>query len=243
LGPAHMSKQSYDPRRCSPRALLGGAALVLLATLASGCSTTGTHDSNPADYDYRLRHPIVLSNEPEVLDMHVGMSGPALSPEIEVAVRDYVDEYRADGTGSITIQVPTGSANEVAAASTGRAVHYALVRAGVPRSHIQVAPYEVGDHAQLAPLRLSYLRVKAVVPECGVWPDGSITNARNSDIYNLGCAQQQNLAAMVENPADFVRPRPMAPADGARRADVISKYRRGEDTKSNVILIQSGLGG
>ena len=51
--------------------------------------------------------------------MPVGMRGPALSPEIETAVRDYVGEYRADGTGSITIQVPTGSANEVAAASTG----------------------------------------------------------------------------------------------------------------------------
>jgi pilus assembly protein CpaD len=243
VGPAQMTKTTFDPRRGSPRALLGGVALTLLATLASGCSTTGTSDFNPADYDYRLRHPIVISSEPEVLDMQVGTNGPALSHQIEAAIRDYVGEYRSDGTGSITIQVPTGSANEVAAADTGRAIHYALVRAGVPRNHIQVAPYDVDDHSQLAPLRLSYLRVKAVVPRCGVWPDGGTANNRNSDYYNFGCSAQHNLAAMVDNPADFVRPQPMTPADGSRRADVISKYRTGADPKSNILLIQSGIGG
>jgi pilus assembly protein CpaD len=224
--------------------LLSGAALATMAILAASCSSTGTSDVvNPSEFDYRLRHPIVISDEPEVLDMPVGMHGPALSREIETAVREYVSEYRADGTGSITIQVPTGSANEIAAASTGHAVHYALVRAGVPRGRIQIAPYEVGDHSQMAALRLSYLRVKAVVPSCGIWPNPDEGYYRNTDLYNLGCAQQQNLAAMVANPADFVRPQPMAPADGRRRADIISKYRRGEDPQTNIMLIPSGIGG
>jgi pilus assembly protein CpaD len=239
-----MATAKFHHRRGAPRVLLSGAALALLATLAAGCSsTTGTSDFNPAEQNYRLRHPIVLSEEPEVLDMRVGMNGPALSRDLERAIRDYVGEYRADGTGSITIQVPTGSANEVAAAETGRAVHYALVRAGVPRARIQVAPYEVGDHSELASLRLSYLRVKAVVPHCGIWPDGGLADYRNAEYHNLGCASQHNLAAMVDNPADFVRPRAMTPADGSRRADVISKYRRGEDPKSNIMLIDSSLGG
>jgi len=243
LGPAHMPIAKIDPRRSLPRALLTGAALAALAMVASGCGTTGTSNFNPADHDYRLRHPIVLSNEPEVLDMHVGMNGPALSPELVTVIRDYVGEYNADGTGSITIQVPTGSANDVAAAETGRAVHYALVRAGVPRNRIVITPYEVGDHSTLAYLRLSYLRVKAVVPQCGIWPDGGTANFRNSDYYNFGCSQQHNLAAMVDNPADFVRPHALTPADGNRRAAVISKYRRGEDPKSNIVLIESGVGG
>ncbi len=242
MGPSHMNT-SFDPRRGVSQALPGGIALVLLAMLASGCSTTGTSDVNPSDFDYRIRHPIVVSQEPEVLDMHLGMRGPALSREIETAIRDYVGEYRADGTGSITIQVPTGAANDVATAETGRAVHYALVRAGVPRNHIRVAPYDVGDHSELASLRLSYLRVKAMVPRCGVWPDNGTANYRNTDYYNLGCSLQHNLAAMVENPADFVRPRAMTPADGSRRADVVSKYRSGDDPKSNIMLINSGIGG
>ena len=115
-------------------------------------------------YDPRVRHPIMISNEPETFEIPVGMNGPALSRQIDTALRIYVRGYRQDGTGAITIQVPTGSANEIAASSTGQAVHYALVRAGVPHNQILVAPYFVGDHSKAAPLRLSYLRVKAVVP-------------------------------------------------------------------------------
>jgi pilus assembly protein CpaD len=216
--------------------------LLAATALAAGCSTTGTSDVDMRNFDYRERHPILVSNEPEVFDMRVGLRGPALSPEIETAIRDYVREYRNDGTGGITIQVPTGAANDLAAASTGHAVHYALVRAGVPRGQIQVAPYEVGDHSKTGSLRVSYLRVKAVVPTCGLWPSASDTNFENRDSFNFGCTQQKNLAAMVADPADLLTPRAMDPADGNRRADVISKYRRGEDPKSNIILIDSDLG-
>ena len=237
-----MLSVKFGLARRSMRFLLAGAALAALATFSAGCSTTATSDVDPLAHDHRLRHPIMISEEPENFDMRVGMNGPALSREIETAIRQYVGEYRSDGTGSITIQVPTGSANEIAVASTGHAVHYALVRAGVPRGNIQVAPYEVGDHSKVASLRLSYLRVKAVTPTCGIWPEKDPNHFDNAQYFNFGCAAQQNLAAMVANPADFVRPQPMAPADGNRRADVISKYRRGEDPKSNIILIDSDVG-
>lgn len=225
------------------RLLAAGAGLVALSALTAGCASTGTSDVNPADYDFRLRHPVLISDEPETFDLHVGMRGPALSPEIETALRDYVSEYRREGTGGVTIQVPVGSANEVAAASTGRAVHYALVRAGVPHQAISVAPYQVDDRSEIAPLRVSYLRVKAVVPRCGVWPAGTDGDYRNADYYNLGCAQTANLAAMVENPADMVRPRAAAPASGVRRAMVIKAFGEGADPKSKTTLIQSDLGG
>ena len=208
------------------RAGMGGAALVLLATLSAGCTSTSTGiDSDPMlAYDSRLRHPILVSDEPENFNMPVGMHGPALSPQIETALRDYVRQYSADGTGGITIQVPSGSANEVAATTTGRAVHYALVRAGVPRGRIQVAPYEVGDHSKAATLRVSYLRVKAVVPTCGIWPEDEPNSINNVQYENFGCATQHNLAAMVADPADFLRPKPMAPINGGRRANVIQIY-------------------
>ena len=74
------------------RMLSGAAALAVLAMASAGCTTTATSDVDPADYDYRLRHPILISNEPEVMDMNVGMRGPAISPEIETAIRQYVQE-------------------------------------------------------------------------------------------------------------------------------------------------------
>lgn len=218
----------YALQATPARAALTGTAVALLAALSAGCSTTPPVSSSTplAAYVSDERHPILISNEPEVLDLPVGMSGPALSPQIEHAIRDYVQGYRSAGTGAITIQVPTDAANEIAAAETGRAIHYALVRAGVPRHNIQVAPYQVGDHSRPAPLRLSYLRVKAVSPECGIWPEKSPNSVDNTQYANFGCASQQNLAAMVVNPADLVRPRTMTPADGARRADVIQKYEQ-----------------
>jgi pilus assembly protein CpaD len=216
--------------KSTTRSLARTVSIVVLTAgslVGAGCtSTIGTSDVvDQREYDYRQRHPILLSNEPEVMDMNVGMRGPVLSAKLETAIRQYVNEYRADGNGPITIQVPTGSANAVAAASTGHAIHYALVRAGVPRGQIEVAPYEVGDHSKTAALRLSYLRVKAVVPTCGLWPTGSDTNFENTDSFNLGCAAQQNLAAMVANPADLVRPQPMSPANGGRRANVLQIYQ------------------
>jgi pilus assembly protein CpaD len=213
------------PSAGAARTALVGAALSLVAVVSAGCTSWSSHDPNQMlPYDNNQRHPILISDEPEAFDLPVGMHGPALSPQIETAVRQYVRDYRSDGTGSITIQVPSGSANEIAAASTGHALHYALVRAGVPRGHISVAPYEVGDHAEMAPLRLSYLRVKAVVPSCGIWPETEANPINNSQYHNFGCATTQNLAAMVENPADLVRPRPMTPADGGRRANVLQIY-------------------
>jgi pilus assembly protein CpaD len=230
-------------RGSSSRNAVNVAALAIVAVVAAGCqSNTATSDVDLVANDPRLRHPITISNEPEVLDIPVGMSGPAVSREIDTAIRNYVRGYRESGTGAVTIQVPTGSANELAAASTGQAVHYALVRAGVPHERILVAPYYVGDHAKVASLRLSYLRVKAVASECGIWPSTTPGN-ENSQYYNFGCAAQQNLAAMVANPADLVAPQPMAPANGARRAKVITDYSQGADTKSATTLIESSVTG
>jgi pilus assembly protein CpaD len=238
---AYLSTAGRNPGR-HHRRLLTGLALVVLAAASAGCSNTSSSDVKLAYFDHRLRHPVMISEEPEVFEIPVGMNGPAMSPEIETAIADFARRYRIEGTGAVTIQVPTASANEIAAASTGRAAHYALVRAGVPHNHISVAPYHVGDHAKVAAVRLTYLRVKAVTPRCGVWPESTTTDYRNSQYHNFGCASQQNLTAMVSNPADLLQPQPMAPASGARRAKVINDYGSGDETKSAMELEESGVG-
>jgi len=52
----------------------------------------------------------------------------------------------------------------------------------------------------------------------------------NRQYWNFGCAQQRNLAAMVENPADLVQPRSEVPPYNGRRTTVLDKYHRGEST-------------
>ena len=68
-----MTTSRYASNNRIGRTMLSGAALAMLAALAAGCSTVGTSDVNPVGHDYRLRHPIMISDEPEVLDLPVGM--------------------------------------------------------------------------------------------------------------------------------------------------------------------------
>ena len=50
----------------------------------------------------------------------------------------------------------------------------------------------------------------------------------NRPYHNFGCANQRNLAAMIDNPADLEQPRPETPAYTMRRNAAFEKYRKGE---------------
>ena len=134
-------------RRASPGAL----AALLAALLAAACETPGTV-VHMADYDYRQRHPIMIAEDPEVLDIPVGMKAGELSPQIARAIRGFAADWRRNGTGAVTIQVPSASANEVAAAEAAHHARHILLRSGVPASHIRVAPYHYGDFGGVAPI-------------------------------------------------------------------------------------------
>ena len=96
-------------------------------------------------------------------------------------------------------------------------------------------PHRTSDPRKLATLKIHYPRVQADVGPCGLWPyDLGPTYHRehyeNREYYNLGCASQRNLAAMVDNPSDLVQPRAEIPAYTGRRTTVLDKYHRGEAT-------------
>ena len=55
----------------------------------------------------------------------------------------------------------------------------------------------------------------------------------NKQYYNFGCAYQRNMAAMIDNPADLVQPRPESPAYTVRRTTSFAKYRKGDPTTTN----------
>jgi pilus assembly protein CpaD len=85
----------------------------------------------------------------------------------------------------------------------------------------------------VAALRLSYPQVAAEAGPCGLWPDdlGPTHERRhfeNRPYYNLGCAQQRNLAAMVANPHDLVQPRAETAVYMGKRSHGMDKWRKGE---------------
>jgi pilus assembly protein CpaD len=75
--------------------------------------------------------------------------------------------------------------------------------------------------------------VVARTGQCGQWPEQLTETSENRNYYNFGCATQQNLAAIVENPLDLVYPRETSPADAERRGHVLENYRQGTATQSD----------
>jgi pilus assembly protein CpaD len=54
--------------------------------------------------------------------------------------------------------------------------------------------------------------------------------SENRPYHNFGCANQRNLAAMIDNPADLEQPRSESPVYTARRTAAFEKYRKGNPT-------------
>ncbi len=68
--------------------------------------------------------------------------------------------------------------------------------------------------------------------ECGAWPEDMTQTSQNTPYENFGCSQQSNIAAMVANPQDLVKPRATAPSDPMRRSKVFDSYRAGTEVSS-----------
>ena len=221
------------------RALATSGALVL-ALSTTACNTTRYEPtvtgSVPMD-GFRTRHPIVVEDGEETMDVPVGVQGIGPTPRLLATVEAFGREAREQGATTITVMVPTGSSNETAAYHASRRLTEALGRAGYAASAVHKVPYAAIGPEDAAPIRLSYARVVAQVPHrCGRWPDQVVGANDNSDYWNFGCANQANIAAMVADPNDLVAPSPIGRADATRRSAVIQAYRKGEKTKSDFKL-------
>jgi pilus assembly protein CpaD len=141
-----------------------------------------------------------------------------------------------EGTGAIVADVPVDTANARAAASTYQDIRSMLASAGVPSNAIVLRHYRPDGIQTLPTIKLSYPKISAVAGPCGLWPEDLGPNlwdtgyTENRPFHNFGCANQRNLAAMIDNPADLEQPRPEAPAYTLRRNAGFEKYRKGDPT-------------
>ena len=213
------------------------ARIGLIAAALGGCANMKTEPtivgSVPTD-GYKHRHPIVLQEAAETIDLPVGSQSGILSERMAHTVTLFAQEARRRGATGVTIMVPSGSANETTAYRMARQVAMAVERGGIARTAINRAPYQVEDPSADAPIRVAYARIKALVPHrCGRWPDAVATGKlSNEDDWEFGCATQTNIAAMVADPSDLVTPVGLDPADGDRRTKILTNYRAGTQTKA-----------
>lgn len=215
-----------------------GAKLLIAAALGvtlSACATDKvTQTGSVYPYDYRDRHPIVLTDKPKNLDIFT--RGLALDARQIDDVKTFAAEYRSRGKGVLTVQVPKG---DPSAHRTLDSVRHALSQGGLSGRSVSVTSYEPTDPNLAAPIRLTYRQMEAAVDsQCGLWPqDLGVSNVgfnmRNEPYWNLGCATQSNFAAQIADPVDLVRGRTGGGVDPVRRTNNIVKLRDGQDPSTN----------
>jgi pilus assembly protein CpaD len=218
------------------RAFRIAGTLIGLAVALGACTHTEEAVQASIPDDYRLRHPIAIQEANRAVVIFVGHARGGLSAAQRADVIGLAETWLHEGTGAITADLPVDTPNARAAADAFREVHALLAAAGVPPRGIAVHHYHPEDPRQLATIRLNYPKISAVAGPCGLWPDDlgpSIKNKgyyENKPYYNFGCAYQRNMAAMTDNPSDFVQPRPETPPYTARRNEAFEKYRKGNTT-------------
>jgi pilus assembly protein CpaD len=208
-------------------------AVSLLALAVAGCKPDepGAHFAGLTVVEPSQRHPILVSQEPASMTLHVPRGSSGLTAGQRAQFGSFLERYRgADaGNSKLVMSVPSGSSNEAAIVRTVSDLRGMLTTSGFAESNVVIEPFMESRQGG-APIRIAYLRFVAQGPECGTWPANLAEERRNLEYYNFGCAQQHNLAAQIANPADLLGPRTMEPADSERRTVIFDKYRQGRPT-------------
>ena len=200
-----------------------GCAALAVALLA-GC-TSDYYDGRMRGYTPQMpeeRYPI------DVVKGAVKVRLPIVSGKLTMQERDTLRRL-AQGAASINSPIyiirPARSVKgEVMAAEVTKV----LTDAGIVPQRIR---HRTGGAK--GEIVITYRRKFAVTKECGDWSKPINETARNEVYPNFGCAQQHNLAAMVDNPEDFERPRVMGEPDSDNRNLAIDRYRKRQNTTSS----------
>jgi pilus assembly protein CpaD len=231
----HHVRPPIADRRAGLRLALRTAVVFGFAALVCGCNTdqkiTGAPD---VPTDYRLRHPISITEKDHTLQLFIGANRGSLTPVQRAEVLAFGQTWKSHATGGVIVDLPVGSSNERSSAASLREVESILAATGVPPRSIAVRNYRVSPRV-LATVRITYPLIAAQAGPCGVWPEdiGPSLNRdyfENQPNWNFGCATQRNLASMVADPADLVQPRQETPPSTARRTTVMGKYVQGAPT-------------
>ena len=207
-------------------------SMILTAVLA-GCSVDPEEFVGSVPDDYRIRHKIVLEEALAIFEIPVGPESERLAPAMHSNIAAFGNRFRSSGSSVLAIVTPHGAPNAGAAQRIAGEIRQVLVASGVSQDAISLRSYSATSDDPNAPVRLAYNRIAGVINQCGDWPEELGWNPANRNYENFGCATQQNLAAIVDNPLDLVYPRDGSPPDAGRRGTVVEKYRIGEQYQTD----------
>ena len=227
-------------KMAAPDAALHRSAARWSVALGLVAMTALTACQNRASIGYQAppltaeqRFPIVLREEPVILEVQVSQRSGALSAGQRSEISAFMHAYREQASGPLVIRAPSGTRNETAALGTVDEIRVLAAQADLPAAALAYRPYS-GRGTGSPPVMLAYSGVKAQSPECGDWSESITANYENKPYRNFGCSARNNLAAMASNPRDLERPRALDPGSTERRQVVRDKYIKGEATKAKV---------
>ena len=218
--PGNACKKRSMPKFVTP--------FVLCLTMAlTSCAGRVHHiDVGAVPDDYRTRHPIIISEQDQTLDLPVGKYSHRITAGVGDTIKGFAQNYLSSNAGHMTIMRPAGSGNAHAAKSYAQNVLKKLSQYGVSSNQVTIVPYEAHTYGDQAPIRLVYSAISASTEQCGKWEEDMLANNWDNKQYaNFGCATQSNIANQISNPLDLVRPRGQLPVDAGRRATAIGNYQ------------------
>ena len=182
--------------------------------------------------NYRRSYPIVLAEGEETLDIPVGFGAPGLSQPARDNVRQFAADAITHATSDLVILTPRGSGNEAAAGMMAGQARDIALKTGMKPGQVRMDTYPVVQQGIASPIRLSFVRIKAMSPPCGSYTGQALPGFGNGASENFGCATQANLAAMVAEPEDLITPRAVTAAPAGRRFFQFKKWVEGDATAS-----------
>lgn len=199
--------------------------IVMAAALLGGCANRDSITVGSVPDDYRTNHPIVVGERDKKVDIPVGSMDRGMTRVQKTIVDGFMAGYDRKAAPVVSLLVPHGSGNQVAAGLVAEGIAKRLHAKGVPSGHIAHQPYDASKYGATAPIRLLYAEMTASTGQCGRWPKDLLETSDNKHWANFGCSYQNNLAAQIANPADLLGPRQPAEIDAARRGVTIDDYR------------------
>ena len=182
--------------------------LIAMSSTLAACSELALDDTYVPAANYE-RYPIEVVRGPVKMEIS-SRHGTLQSSQIN-AISGFSRSAGNSGSSRITILRPSAGG---ASGKVARQVYQVLVQSGTSPGMIVQKTYPGSARGSV---QLSYIRSVAVTRECGDWSEDLSSTSRNEPYPNFGCAVQNNTAAMVVNPDDFVVPRMTTPALAATR--------------------------
>lgn len=189
---------------------LSAALLIAVSSALAACSNGELAlDDTYAPANHHERFPIAVAKGP--MKMEVSSPSGILKPTQIDAITGFSRLANTSGGNKITILRPSAGG---ASGKVAKQTYQLLLRSGIPPVAITQKTY---PGPSKGPVQISFVRSVAVTRECGDWSSDVASTSANTPYPDLGCSVQNNIAAMVVNPDDFVAPRPTAQASAASR--------------------------